>query len=116
MLILLLLFLGAILIMIGRRRSGPMHLVRAVVGLGGFFWAIRLFRGSALSTDQVQKVVDFFKQNQVGPALEQLFSTFNHEEVVFAGVIIVVSVLILSWPPRRRTPVFAPMPPQGVIL
>jgi len=116
MLILLLLFLGAIFIMVGRRRSGPMHLIRAVLGLGGFFWAIQLFRGSALSTDQVQKVVEFFQQNQLGPALEQLFSTFNQEEVMFAGVIIVVSVLILSWPPRRRMPVFAPMPPQGVVL
>ena len=86
------------------------------MGLGGFFWAIQLFRGSALSTDQVQKVVEFFQQNQLGPALEQLFSTFNQEEVMFAGVIIVISVLILSWPPRRRMPVFAPMPPQGVVL
>ena len=116
MLILLLLFLGAIFIMVGRRRSGPMHLIRAIMGLGGFFWAIQLFRGSALSTDQVQKVVEFFQQNQLGPALEQLFSTFNQEEVMFAGVIIVISVLILSWPPRRRMPVFAPMPPQGVVL
>ena len=93
-----------------------MHLIRAIAGLGGFFWAIQLFRGSALSTDQVQKVVDFFQQNQMGPALEQLFSMFNREEVMFAGVIIIVSVLILSWPPRRRTPIFAPMPPQGVVL
>jgi len=116
MLILLLLFLGAIFIMIGRRRSGPMHLVRAVLGLGGFFWAIQLFRGSALSTEQVQKVVDSIQQNQIGPALEQLFSAFNQEEVVFAGAIILVSVLVLSWPPRRRTPIFAPMPNQGVVL
>jgi len=116
MLILLLLFLGAILIMIGRRRSGPMHLIRAILGLGGFFWAIRLFGGEALSTEQVQKVVDFIRQKQVGLALEQLFSAFNQEEVVFAAVIVLASVLVLSWPPRRRMPVFAPMPPQGVVL
>jgi hypothetical protein len=75
-----------------------------------------LFRGSALSTDQVQKVVDFIQQKQIGPALEQLFSAFNQEEVVFAGAVILVSVLILSWPPRRRTPIFAPLPHQGVVL
>lgn len=115
-LILLLLFLGAIFIMIGRRRSGPMHLIRAILGLGGFFWAIQLFRDSALSGDQVQKVVESFQQKQVGPALEQLFGAFSQEEVMFAGIIIVISVLILSWPPRRRTPIFAPMPPQGVVL
>jgi hypothetical protein len=116
MLILLLLFLGAIFIMIGRRRSGPMHLIRAILGLGGFFWAIQMFRSAATSTEQVQKVVDLITQNQMGPALEQLFSAFNRQEVVYAGIVIVASVLILSWPPRRRTPIFAPMPPQGVVL
>ncbi len=115
-LILLLLFFAAIFIMIGRRRSGPMHLIRSVLGLAGFFWAIQLFRGSALSTEEVQKVVDFIQQNQVGPALEQLFGAFNQEEVVFAAALTLVSVLLLSWPPRRRTPIFAPMPPQGVVL
>jgi hypothetical protein len=116
MLILLLLFFAAIFIMIGRRRSGPMHLIRAILGLSGFFWALQMFRGAALSTEQVQKVVEFIQQNQMGPALEQLFSAFNREEVVFAGAIILVSVLILSWPPRRRTPIFAPLPNQGVVL
>ena len=115
-LILLLLFFAAIFSMIGRRRSGPLHLIRSVLGLGGFFWAIQLFRDSALSTEQVQKIGEFIRQNQIGPALEQLFSSFNQEEVVFAGAIILVSVLVLSWPPRRRTPIFAPMPPQGVVL
>ncbi len=115
-LILLLLFFAAIFIMIGRRRSGPMHLIRSVLGLAGFFWAVQLFRGSALSNEEVQKIGEFIQQNQIGPALQQLFSAFNEEEVIFAGAIILVSVLMLSWPPRRRTPVFAPMPPQGVVL
>jgi len=61
-------------------------------------------------------VVGFIQQNQIGPALEQLFSAFNQEEVVFAAVLTLASVLLLSWPPRRRTPIFAPMPPQGVVL
>jgi len=116
MLILLLLFFAAILIMIGRRRSGPMHLIRGILGLSGFFWAIQLFRGSAMSTGQVQKVVEFFTQNQIGPALQQLFGAFSQEEAIFAGVVILGSVLILSWPPRRRPPVFAPVPNQGVVL
>ncbi|MBN1507487.1 MAG: protein kinase [Sedimentisphaerales bacterium] len=116
MLILLLLFFAAIFIMIGRRRSGPMHLIRAILGLGGFFWAIQLFRSEAMSTEQTGKVVDFIQQNQVGPALERLFGAFSQEEVLFAGAIVLVSVLVLSWPPRRRMPVFAPMPPQGVVL
>ncbi len=116
MLIVLLLFLAAILIMIGRRKSGPMHLVRALLGLGGFFWAVQLFRSEAMSAAQVQSVIALFQQNQVGPALEMLFGAFSQQPVVVAGVIILASVLVLSWPPRRRTPVFTPLPPQGVVL
>ncbi len=114
-LMLLLLFFGAIFIMIGRRSSGPMHLIRALMGLGGFFWAIRLFSSAALSDAQVQKIGEFIRQQQIGPALEQLFNNFN-QQVMFAGGIMLISVLILSWPPRRRTPVFAPLPHQGVVL
>jgi hypothetical protein len=41
---------------------------------------------------------------------------FSQEEAMVAGVIMLVSVLVMSWPPRRRTPVFAPVTPQGVVL
>jgi hypothetical protein len=116
MLIAALLFLAAILIMIGRRRFGPAHLFRAIAGLGGFFWAIQLFRGDAISTDSVQRMVDLIKQDQVGSALDILFRAFSQEEAIVAGVIMLGSVLILSWPPRKRAPVFAPLPHQGVVL
>jgi Na+/phosphate symporter len=117
MLIFVLLFLAAVLIMVGRRKSGPMHLIRALLGLGGFFWAIQLFRSEAISREQVQGIVDLMQQNQMGPAFERLFSAFSQEEAIFAGVIMLVSVLILSWPPRRRTGFFGPVPnQQGVIL
>jgi hypothetical protein len=116
MLIAGLLFLAAILIMIGRRRYGPAHLIRALAGLGGFFWAVQLFRSEAISTDSVQRMVDLIQQNQAGPALEILLRALSQEEAIVAGVIMLVSVLILSWPPRKRVPVFGPLPHQGVVL
>jgi hypothetical protein len=116
MLIVVLLFFAAVFIMIGRRKSGPMHLIRAVLGLSGFFWAIRLFCDRILPIDEVPGLVEQIRQNQAGPALERLFSAFSQEQVVVAGVIILASVLILAWPPRRRTPIFAPLPNQGVVL
>lgn len=116
MLIGALLFLAAILIMIGRRRFGPAHLVRAIVGLGGFFWAIQLFRGGAISTDSAHKMVDLIQQNQVDAGLQILFRAFSQEPTIIAGAVILLSVLVLSWPPRRRPPVFAPVPNQGVVL
>lgn len=116
MLIVVLLFLAAILIMIGRRKNGPAHLIRALLGLVGFFWAIQLFRSEVMSQGEVQNIVDLFRQNQAGPALDRLFGAFGQEEAIVAAVIMLISVLVLSWPPRRRTPVFAQMPPQGVVL
>lgn len=113
-LVVALLFLAAMLIMIGRRKSGAAHLIRALLGLGGFFWAIQLFRGEVVSSGEIQSIVDLIKQNQVGPALERLFGALGQEEAIFAGVIALVSVFVLAWPPRRPTPVFAPMPNQGV--
>ncbi len=111
-----LLFLATILIMIGRRRFGPMHLIRAILGMGGFFWAVTMFRGQAVSTESVHRMIDLFQQNQVGDALQILFGAFSQEQTIVAGVVTLLSVLVLSWPPRRRPPVFAPVPNQGVVL
>lgn len=116
LLIVMLLFAAAVLIMIGRRRHGPAHLIRALLGLGGFFWAISLFRGEVLSWSEAQGIAGLIQQNEVGRALERLFGAFGQEEAIFAGVIVLVSILILAWPPRRQTPIFAPMPNQGVVL
>jgi len=114
--IIVLLFVAALLIMMGRRKSGAVHLIRAVLGLGGFFWAIQLFRSEAMSRTYAEGIVDLLNQNQVGLALEKLFGAFSQEEAIFAGVITLVSVLVLAWPPRRRTPVFAPMPEHQEVV
>ncbi|MBP7051136.1 MAG: protein kinase [Phycisphaerae bacterium] len=111
-----LLFLAAVLIVIGRRKNGPAHVIRALAGLVGFFFGISFFCNEVMSRGETQNIVDLFRKEQAGPALERLFDVLSQEEAVVAGVIMLVSVLVMSWPPRRRTPVFAPMPPQGVVL
>lgn len=111
-----LLFMAAVLIMIGRRRNGPAHLIRALLGLVGFFWAILFFRGEVMDYGALQNIVTLFQQGQTSPAFDALFRVFSHEEAMVAGVIMLVSVFVMSWPPRRRTPVFTPVPPQGVVL
>jgi hypothetical protein len=116
LLIVVLLFVAAVLIMVGRRRFGPTHLIRALLGLGGFFWAISLFRGEAMSSSEAREVANLMRQSDWGPALERIFSAFSQEEAIFAGVVALVSILLLAWPPRRQTPIFAPMPNQGVVL
>jgi TM2 domain-containing membrane protein YozV len=115
-LVVALLFMAAVLIMIGRRKSGATHLIRALLGVGGFFWAIQLFRGEVISTGEIRDIVALIKQDLVGLGLERLLGAFIQEEAIFAGVIALASVFILAWPPRRQAPVFAPMPNQGVVL
>jgi len=111
-----LLFLAAVLIMIGRRKSGPAHLLRAVLALVGFFMAILFFRSEVMGHGELQSVVDLLQQNQISPAMEAFFRVFSQEGAMMTGVAMLVSVFVMSWPPRRRTPVFAPVPPQGVVL
>jgi len=116
MMVVMLLFMAAILIMIGRRKSGPAHLIRALLGLVGFFFAISFFGNEVTSEMDTQSIISLFQQGQAGPALERLFSVFSQQQAIVVLGVMLVSVLVMSWPPRRPTPVFAPMPPQGVVL
>ncbi len=111
-----LLFLAALLIMVGRRKSGPAHVIRALLGLGGFFWAIQLFRSEAMSASEAKSIAELIQQHEVGRALERLFSALSQEEAIFAGVIALASILVLAWPPRRHTPIYAPMPHQQEVV
>jgi TM2 domain-containing membrane protein YozV len=111
-----LLFMAAMLIMIGRRKNGPAHLIRGLLGLVGFFFAILFIRGEVMGQHELQSIVSLLQQNQVSPAMDRLFTVFSEEDAIVAGVAMLVSVFVMSWPPRKRTPFFAPMPPQGVVL
>ena len=106
-------FLAAVLVMIGRRKSGPMHLMRALLGLGGFLFAVFAVQG-VISPIELEHIVEAFQESQVGPGIERFLSACSQDKTAFAAGAVLLSVLMLAWPPRRRTPVFAPMPNQGV--
>jgi len=106
-------FLAAVLVMIGRRKSGPMHLIRALLGLGGFLFAIYAVQG-VISSIELEHIVEAFQQNQVGLGIERFLSACSQDQTAIAAGTVLLSVVMLAWPPRRRTPVFAPMPNQGV--
>ena len=112
-LLVVLFFLAAVLVMIGRRKSGPMHLMRALLGLGGFLFAVYAVQG-VISPIELENIVEAFQGSQVGLGIERLLSACSQDQTAIAAVTVLLSVLVLAWPPRRRTPVFAPMPNQGV--
>ncbi len=53
-----------------------------------------------------QEAIDMLNNEQLGPALEKLLKSTGEEELVFTLIFVVVSVVILAWPPRRKQPVF----------
>jgi len=99
--------------MIGRRKSGPMHLMRALLGLGGFLFAVYAVQG-VISPIELENIVEAFQESQVGLGIERFLSVCSQDQTAIAAGTVLLSVVMLAWPPRRRTPVFAPMPNQGV--
>jgi hypothetical protein len=107
-----LLLFAAVFVIIGRRYSGARHLIRGVFGLGGLLAAVMWlwegiswgFRGNEES----------LASQQIGPVLEMVLKGCQSEEVLFAGVFFLVSVVILAWPARRKQIVYNPALNQGV--
>jgi TM2 domain-containing membrane protein YozV len=100
----ILLVLAVIFIIIARRKSGPFHIIRAVLGLLGFLAAL-LFLSECLPR-YPQEVIDMLNSNQLGPALEKLLKSTGEDEAVMALILFVASVIILAWPPGQKQPVF----------
>jgi hypothetical protein len=102
--------IGAVFIIVGRRVHGISHILRALIGLGGVAGGVMFMVDELFNTYQI-------RQNPPATVMEFL-QHLDVTALAFGGVIIVVSLAMLAWPPRRRQPVFAPMPMpnQGVSL
>jgi hypothetical protein len=107
-----LLLFAAVFVIIGRRHSGACHLIRGVLGLGGLLAAVMWlaegiswgFRGND----------EALASQQIGPILEMVLKGCQSEEVLFAGVFFLVSVVILAWPARHKQIMLTPALDQGV--
>jgi hypothetical protein len=51
---------------------------------------------------------------QIGPAFDKLYRSTHNEKALFAGVIFLVSVVVLAWPARRKQTIITPGLNQGV--
>ncbi len=108
-----LILLASIFIILGRRHLGARHLVRALLGLFGLILAFSMF-SEGISNRYSREVIDTLSSGQIGPAFEKLLQCWQCEEAFIAGILFLVSVVILAWPPRRKEIVYAAMPNQGV--
>jgi hypothetical protein len=100
--------MAAAFIIFGRRKGGAAHIIRAAVGtLGLFFCLLTLSDLTPPRAYSDSVIVDMLKNGQVGPAIERFLGYWRGEPAVFAGIIFIVSVIVLAWPPRRREDEFA---------
>ena len=103
---------AALCVSLGRRHLGVRHLIRGILGLGGLLAAVMLlaegmywhFRGMGQMSNS----------GELGPILERILKGCQSEEAIFAAIIFVISVIILSWPPKPRKMTLAPALNQGV--
>ncbi len=107
------LFLGAVFIILGRRHWGIQHLIRALLGLVGLFFAFLAF-SDAFPNSYPTGFNELLKSGQKGPAFEMLLNSIGSAEVIIAGIIFLISVVILAWPPNKQTILTTPQN-QGVI-
>ncbi len=87
-------------------------MIRTVLGLAGFVLAFLVF-SDAMSRYLFQEVVDLLNSQQIGPAFEKLLGSIDGE-AIFAGVLFLLSVVILAWPARRRQAILTPALNQGI--
>jgi len=111
--VVILLLLAGIFTIIGRRHLGARHMFRAVLGLIAFFCVLLIF-SDAMSGFYFQEVVDMLNSQQIGPAFDILLRSTHNEQAAFAGVLFLVSVIVLAWPARQRQMILPQMPYQGV--
>ncbi|MBN1361708.1 MAG: protein kinase [Sedimentisphaerales bacterium] len=99
---------GAMLIIIGRRVHGILHILRALIGLGGI--------GTTTMFMVDELIYQYRFRNEPPQTYMEILQQLSVETLAIGGIFIVISIAVLAWPPRRRQPVLAPMPMpnQGV--
>jgi len=111
--VVILLLLAGICIIIGRRHLGVRHMLRAILGLMAFFCVLLVF-SDAMSGSYFQDVVNMLNSQQIGPAFDMLLRSTHNEQAAFAGILFLLSVVVLAWPARSRQMILTPAHYQGV--
>jgi len=93
--------LAAVFLVAARRRAGIMHMLRAVLGIGGLIVAC-VPLGEAFIHTRWTTVVDHINANRIGPAIETFIDPVEGGIAILAAVVFMVSFVVLAWPPRRR--------------
>lgn len=103
---------AALCVSLGRRHLGVRHLIRGILGLGGLFAAVMLLADGMYW--QFRGIGDVSNSNGLGPVLERVLKGCQSDGAVYGAIIFVISIIILSWPPKPRKMMLTPAFNQGV--
>ena len=104
--------LALIVLILARRRAGFRHILRAMLGTCGMMLAV-VTMDEAWSQPRWDLVGRELNAHRVGLAVDLVMRQVLEEVLAAALVMLVLSVLLLAWPPRR--PALPPAPPvRGV--
>jgi hypothetical protein len=106
-------FLAVLVLIVARRWAGGAHMFRAIVGAFGMLASLHLSR-LGLNLDRIDWA-DKASLVQHGYYQDVLREVLDHAQAgafVWAGLVMLASVLVLAWPPRRQEQV--PVVGKGV--
>jgi len=110
-----LLLLGATFMIIGRRRFGAAHIIRAAFGIGLIILSLVAFHAAIPPLSD--SVMNLFESQAYGPAIELMFKRVVEGPAVGSVVAFIMAVILLSWAPKRRRvryqPAIEDQPPQA---
>ena len=96
------------LLMFARRNFGGVHMVRGTLGVEGLMLAMLPLSGAFQRQGGWKSVGLVVSHKQYAEAADLVLQNLRTEHAVFAGVIFIVSIIILAWPPRKAGRSVAP--------
>ena len=84
-----------------RQRGGVVHMIRGIVGAVGLIVAMLPLAKAVSAHAPWREVGLAVSQKMYNDAADQFLSSFQSAPAVGAGVIFLVSVILLAWPARR---------------
>lgn len=92
---------ATISIIIARRRHGVSHMLRSIMGIGGFIASLLMVSDGLCRSYDVTSLRNMITDN-TGKALENMIKQPDEDLLIIAGILFIVSVVILAWPPKQK--------------
>ena len=108
---------AGVLLTVARRGEGVMHMFRAMLGAGGLALATLISTDALSGYDAINRIwkpiASELQANRIGPAIETFLQGVQSAPATFSLLFLAVSILVLAWPPKRRSTAVGPTIEEG---